>query len=52
MSVLTCEESLDKLKPMADSLMDRYKRAEETTLEQLFDDWAESGMIVRLDILH
>lgn len=69
-SVLTCEESLDKMRPMAEGLMARYKRAGEappelmyvdrgccrvygvSSLEQLFSEWAESGMMVRLDIFH
>ncbi|XP_045899604.1 uncharacterized protein LOC123967527 [Micropterus dolomieu] len=70
MSVLTCEESLDKLRPMAEGLMARYRRANEappeltyvdrgccrvhgvSSLEQLFSEWADSGMMVRLDIFH
>ncbi|XP_028296831.1 uncharacterized protein LOC114458609 isoform X2 [Gouania willdenowi] len=70
MSVLTCEESLDKIRPMAEGLMTRYKRAGEappelmyvdrgccrvhgvSSLEQLFREWAECGMMVRLDIFH
>ncbi|XP_028298158.1 uncharacterized protein LOC114460411 isoform X3 [Gouania willdenowi] len=70
MSVLTCEESLDKIRPMADGLMARYKRAGEappelmyvdrgcchvhgvSSLEKLLREWAECGMMVRLDIFH
>ncbi|XP_056432004.1 uncharacterized protein LOC130370300 [Gadus chalcogrammus] len=70
MSVFICEESLPCLKPMADGLMERYRRAGEgppelmyvdcgccrvhgvSSLEHLFSDWANSGMMVRLDIFH
>ncbi|XP_053271555.1 uncharacterized protein LOC128429789 isoform X3 [Pleuronectes platessa] len=70
MSVFTCEESLTCLKPMADGLMERYRRAGEgppelmyvdrgccrvhgvSSMEHLFSDWANSGMMVRLDIFH
>ncbi|KAL2083747.1 hypothetical protein ACEWY4_021520 [Coilia grayii] len=70
MSVLTCEESLDKMRPMAEGLMARYRRAGEappelmyvdrgccrvlglTSLEQLFNEWADAGMLIRLDIFH
>ncbi len=64
--VLTCEESVARLKPM----MDRYSRADEdppvllyvdrdcctqkgpSCHEQLFDEWVEAGMAVRLDPWH
>ncbi len=70
MCVLTCEESLDKMRPMAEGLIARYRRAGEappeimyvdrgccrvhgvSSLEQLFGEWVESGMMVRLDIFH
>ncbi|KAL2083534.1 hypothetical protein ACEWY4_021307 [Coilia grayii] len=70
MSVLTCEESLDKMRPMGEGLMARYRRAGEappelmyvdrgccrvlgpTSLEQLFNEWADAGMLIRLDIFH
>ena len=70
MAVITCEESLDKMRPMAEGLMERYRRAGEAPpelmyvdrgccrvhgvshLEQLFSEWADSGMMVRLDIFH
>ncbi|XP_056608941.1 uncharacterized protein LOC130426276 [Triplophysa dalaica] len=69
-SVLTCEESLHKLRPMAEGLMERYRKAGETppelmyvdrcccrvhgvsSVEQLFSDWTDAGMLVRLDIFH
>ena len=69
-SVLTCEESLEKLTPMADGLVERYRKAGETppklmytdrdccgafgvsTVEKLFPDWVQAGMLVRLDIWH
>ena len=69
-SVLTCEESVKMLKPMADGLISRFKRAEEdppqlmyvdrgccsnkcsTSIEALFQEWVEAGMVVRLDIFH
>ncbi|XP_059384593.1 uncharacterized protein LOC132118638 [Carassius carassius] len=70
MSVLTCEESLDKMRPMADGLMERYRRADKappelmyvdrgccrihgvSSVEQLFSEWTDRGMLVRLDIFH
>ncbi len=69
-SVLTCEESLDKMRPMAEGLMKRYRRADEappeliyvdrgccrihgvSSVEQLFSEWTDRGMLVRLDIFH
>ena len=69
-SVLTCEESVEKLQPMAQGLMDRYSRAGESppelmyvdrgccrvhgvsSIEKLFSDWVDSGMVIRLDIFH
>ncbi|XP_029980231.1 uncharacterized protein LOC115412079 [Sphaeramia orbicularis] len=69
-SVITCEESLDKLLPMARGLTERYRRAGEpapelmyvdrgccrkqgvSSVEQLFQEWTDSGMMVRLDIFH
>ena len=38
MSVLTCEESAEKLAPMAEGLMDRYRRAEEATPQLMYVD--------------
>ncbi|KAL2098418.1 hypothetical protein ACEWY4_007625 [Coilia grayii] len=70
MSVMTCEESLEKLKPMADGLVERYRRAGEpapelmyvdrgccrqlgvSSVEQMFGEWTNAGMLVRLDIFH
>nr|XP_055054292.1 uncharacterized protein LOC129439592 [Misgurnus anguillicaudatus]XP_055054305.1 uncharacterized protein LOC129439599 [Misgurnus anguillicaudatus]XP_055054316.1 uncharacterized protein LOC129439606 [Misgurnus anguillicaudatus] len=37
-SVLTCEESLEKLRPMAEGLMDRYTRAGEAPPELMYVD--------------
>ncbi|XP_062393947.1 uncharacterized protein LOC134082321 [Sardina pilchardus] len=37
-SVLTCEESLDKMRPMAEGLMARYERAGEAPPELLYVD--------------
>ena len=69
-SVLTCEESVEKLQPMAQGLMERYSRAGESppelmyvdrgccrvhgisSIENLFSDWVDSGMVIRLDIFH
>ncbi|KAL0188362.1 hypothetical protein M9458_015461, partial [Cirrhinus mrigala] len=69
-SVLTCEESLNKMRPMAEGLMERYRRAGEappelmyvdrgccrvhgvSSVEQLFSEWTDRGMLVRLDIFH
>lgn len=69
-SVLTCEESLEKLRPMAQGLEDRYSKAGEappqvmyvdrgccrvlgvSSIEQLFSEWSESGMVIRLDAFH
>nr|XP_021326769.1 uncharacterized protein LOC101885269 [Danio rerio] len=69
-SVLTCEESLEKMRPMAEGLMERYRRADKappelmyvdrgccrvhavSSVEQLFSDWTDRGMLVRLDIFH
>ncbi|XP_021331250.1 uncharacterized protein [Danio rerio] len=67
-SVLTCEESLEKMRPMAEGLMERYRRADEappelmyvdrgccrvhavSSVEQLFSDWTDRGMLVRLSL--
>ncbi|CAM4515131.1 unnamed protein product [Leuciscus chuanchicus] len=69
-SVLTCEESLAKLRPMAEGLTERYRRAGEappevmyvdrgccrvhgvSSVEQLFGEWTDGDMLVRLDIFH
>ncbi|XP_067302790.1 uncharacterized protein [Pseudorasbora parva] len=37
-SVLTCEESLEKLRPMAEGLMERYRRAGEAPPEVMYVD--------------
>lgn len=37
-SVLTCEESLDKMRPMAEGLMERYRRADEAPPELMYVD--------------
>ena len=68
--VLTCEESIDKLHPMAKGLMNRYEQAGEpapqlmyvdrgccrqhgaTSVEKLFSDWVDTGMVIRLDAWH
>ncbi|ROL45609.1 hypothetical protein DPX16_17725 [Anabarilius grahami] len=69
-SVLTCEESLEKLRLLAEGLMERYRRAGEappeimyvdcgccrvhgvSSVEQLFGEWTDRGMLVQLDIFH
>lgn len=38
MSVLTCEESLEKMRPMAEGLMERYQRAGEAAPELMYVD--------------
>ncbi|XP_056879706.1 uncharacterized protein LOC130520133 isoform X1 [Takifugu flavidus] len=38
MSVLTCEESLEKMRPMAKGLMERYQRAGEAAPELMYVD--------------
>ncbi|XP_078586042.1 uncharacterized protein LOC144886445 [Branchiostoma floridae x Branchiostoma japonicum] len=70
MSVLTCEESIEKLGPMSTGLMTRYRKAGEappdlmyvdrgccpaygdSTVEKLFGEWVEGGMLTRLDAFH
>ncbi|KAK0138576.1 hypothetical protein N1851_024888 [Merluccius polli] len=67
-SVLTCEESLSKMRPMAEGLMARYRRAGEAPPELLYVDRGccrvlgvssleqlfsgWAGMLIRLDIFH
>ncbi|XP_056904256.1 uncharacterized protein LOC130534251 [Takifugu flavidus] len=38
MSVLTCDESLEKMRPMAEGLMERYQRAGEAAPELMYVD--------------
>ena len=59
MAVITCEESLDKMRGAEEAppelmYVDRgcCRVHGVSHLEQLFSEWADSGMKVRLDIFH